>query len=96
MRQSSKAEIGIILPQKYPVLRPGGEHTVRLINALIDEIVYENTYIGLVSGEHKRILFLKVQVGINTSHKALTSRFLVSCGTINLTSQKEVIYYLGA
>src|SRR5580704_14505971 len=32
---------------------------------------------------------------INTSHKALTGRFFVPCGTINLSCKKQITYDFG-
>ena len=88
MRQSGEAEIGIILPQEYPVFCPGGKHTVGFIYALIDKIINENSYISLVTRENKRILFLEVQMGINTCHKALTGGLLITGSTIDLPSKE--------
>ena len=94
MRQSGEAEIGIILPQKNPIFSPGCKHTVRFIYSFINQVIYKNSYISLVSGENERILFLKIQMGIYPCHKPLTGGFLIPRGTIDLTCQKEVFNYL--
>ena len=93
--QRCEAEIGIVLAQQNAVFGTGGKHTVGLINSFINKVVNKNANVCLVSAKHQRLAIRKPQMGIDTGHNSLRRSFLITGGTINLTSQEEVFYNLG-
>ena len=96
MGKLGKSEIGIVLPEKNTILGTGSEHAVRLIYALINKVINENTNIGLVTTKDKRFLFHEEQMGIHTSNDTLCGGFFIAGGTIHLPCQEEVVHHFGA
>ena len=96
MGEFGEAKIGIILAKKNTILGTGSEHAVRLIYALINKVINENTNIGLVTTKDKRLLFHEEQMGIHTGNNSLRSGFFIAGGTIHLPCQKEVVHHFGA
>ena len=96
MRQSSQTEIGIVLTKQNAVLSTGSKHPVRLVDTLIDKVIDQNADIGLVAPKNKRILTRKPQDSIHTGNNTLRSSFLVTCRTIYLPGQEEIVYNPGA
>ena len=91
MRQRGQANIGIILAQQNTVFRSRSKHPVRLIHALIDQVINQDANIGLVPTQHERILPSKLSVRIDTRHQTLGGRFLISRCTIDLASQEKTL-----
>ena len=96
MRQSSQTEIGIVLTKQNAVLSTGSKHPIWLVDPLIDKVVDQNADIGLVAPKNKRILSRKPQNSIHPSYNALCRSFLVTCRTIYLPGQEEIVYNPGA
>ena len=95
MRELSQAEIGIVLTQQNAILSTGSKHPIRLIHAFIDQIINQDTNIGLVTTKYERILSGKLSMRIDTGYQALCRRLLISRRTIDLTSQEETVNYAG-
>ena len=94
MGQAGKPEIGVILPQKYPVLRPGSEHPVRLVHTLRNQVIYKDPYIRFVPAEHERILFHTFQMSINAGDNPLCGSLFIACRTVDLAGQEKVFHHL--
>ena len=51
----SQAAVGVVMAHQKPVFAAAGQHAVRLMGALGDEVVHQNAHIGLMAAQHKRL-----------------------------------------
>ena len=90
----SEPHIRIVLTQQDTILSTRGEHTVRLIYTLRDKVIYQDSDICLVSTENERGFSAHCQCGVNSGHKTLGGRFLITGGTVHLAGHIEPTDYL--
>ena len=93
-RALGEAKIRIVLAKQDTILRPRSKHAIGFIHALRDQIIYQNTYIRLITTENERFLIMTLKMSIDPGHDTLSSRFLISGRTIDLSRQKEVFNLL--
>ena len=87
--------IGVVLPQKKPVLGAGGKHPVWLLGTFIHQIIDEDANIPLGPFDHKGILALNKQSRVDSRNKSLPCRLLVSGRAVYLTGKEEAIDQFG-
>ncbi len=84
-----QAPVGVVLPQKEPVLGERGEHAVGLLCAARDQVVNEHADVCLVAAEHERLFALELSCGVYACHDALGGRLLVAACAVDLACQKQ-------
>ena len=89
----SQSQIGIILPQEYSVLRPGGKHSVWFIDSLCNQIIYQNTYIRLIPSKYEFSFTLNLQGSIDACYKTLGGRFLIAGCSVHLPGEIQILHY---
>ena len=89
------ADFGTAVIKQQPVFGPTGKHSVRFIRAFGDKIINQNSDVPAFSANKQGILFLRLESGIGAGYQALSRRFLVAGGSINLTGKKKVFQQLG-
>ena len=94
VRKRSKPSVSIVLPEKNPVLCPGGKHSVWLINSFGNQIIDEHTYVTFVSSQNQFRFSGQLERSVNSSHKSLSSSLFVTGSTINLTSKIKTLKIL--
>src|SRR3712207_6768130 len=77
------------MAERESVFCAGGEHPVRLVNALSDEVVDQYTYVGVLSGEAKIGTFLRHECGIDAGNETLTGRLFIPGRPVNLSGMKK-------
>ena len=87
MSARGKAHVGVILSEQDTVLRTGGEHAVRFVDAFCDKIVDEYPYVGFVARQSERLASLSRQSGIGSGDQALACRFFVAGGAVDLAGK---------
>ena len=83
--------VGVIDAQVQPELSPRGEHAVRFVNALVHQIVDQDSRVALRAADYQRFAALDAQRGVDARHNALASGFFVAGGTVDLPGQKQVL-----
>src|SRR5260370_14797470 len=71
-------------------LSPRGEHTVRLIGALADQVINQDTGVAFCSPDNHRRQALEPACGVNTSDDALTGGLFVSRCPVDLASEIKI------
>jgi len=81
-------EVGVAAAKQHPVLGARGEHPVRLVHALRDQIVREHAEIGLVPAEGQRLLPSGRQRGVGAGQKPLGRGLLIAGGAVELAGEE--------
>ena len=81
--------ICIVDPQVQPVFGPGGEHPVRLVRALRDEIVDHDPDVALRSRNDDRRSAQNGLRRIDPGDQSLASRLFVSRRSVDLSGKEE-------
>ncbi len=89
MRLFRETLISIILTQKNSIFCPRSKHSIRFIHTLRHKVVNQNSYIGLIASQDKRRFISYKQCSINTCNQTLSSCFLITGCTINLTGKEK-------
>jgi hypothetical protein len=76
--------VSIVITQRQPVLRPGRENPVRLINTLLDQILDKHTDVRLFSPNPERLSTLRVQRRVYSRQKSLARRLFITRRSIDL------------
>ena len=56
---------------------------------LVDKIIYQHPYVGFIAAEHKGIFSMNICVGIYSGNQALSARFLIAGGAVDLTGKNS-------
>src|SRR2546428_79673 len=70
--------VGIVNAQVQAKFGARGEHAVRLIRPLADEVVNQDADVGLGAVQHQRRLALDLERRVDARHQALAGGFFVS------------------
>src|SRR6185369_13031927 len=85
---SFKSFVGIVITQRQTVLGARSEDSIRLIHALLDQILNENSDIRLFAPQTQRLPLLRVKRGIDPGEQPLASSLLVTRRAVDLTGVK--------
>ena len=91
----SEAAVGVVDAQVQAELGARGEHAVRLVGSLADEIVDEDRRVGLAAVERERRLAFDGERGVDSGHESLAGGFFVSAGAIDLSAEIEAADFAG-
>jgi hypothetical protein len=85
----SEAAVGVVDAQVQAELGARGEHAVRLVGALGDEVVDEDAGVafGAVHGEGR--LAFEPERGVDAGHDSLAGRLFVAAGAVDLAGEVE-------
>ena len=83
----SQTQIRIVMAEDEPVFRPAREHPVGLWRTLSDQIIDQNSDVGICTGEHQRRLVPDFQGGVRTGNQPLGSGFFITRGPVDLTGK---------
>src|ERR1017187_740888 len=70
-------------------LRSRGKHTVRLVRALADQVVNQDTGVPLGTADHDRIPPTELRPRVQSSHQPLTRGLLVTRCTVDLPGEVQ-------
>ena len=84
-----QAHVGIVFAQAQAVLGATGEHAVRFLHALGDQIVDQHAQIRLGAARYPGFLVLRQQGRIQARQHALRGRFLVAGGAVDLAGEEQ-------
>ena len=93
-RLRREARVGVVLTQKDAILGAGGEHAVRLVYALCDQIIDENAYISLVAVQDYGRVSSALAGRVDACHQSLSRCFLVARGAVYLSREVECFDFL--
>src|SRR5690348_7404203 len=84
-----EAAVGVVNAQVQAKLGARGEHAIRLVGSLADEVVDEDSGVGLsaVKGEWRAALHEKR--GVDAGHESLAGGFFISGGPVDLSGEVE-------
>src|ERR1035438_7848414 len=85
----SKPAVGVVDAQVQAELRARGEHAVRLVRPLADEIVDEDGGVGLGAVEDQWRLALHLQRRVDACHDALARRLFVAAGAVDRSEERR-------
>ena len=88
-------ELCAAVGEQQAVFGTAGEHAVRLVGALGDEIVDEDADVALVASDDQRRLLADLVHGVDTGKQALRRGFFVAGRAIDLAGEEEVFDLLG-
>mmetsp|Transcript_34667 Transcript_34667/g.75757 ORF Transcript_34667/g.75757 Transcript_34667/m.75757 type:complete len:553 (+) Transcript_34667:397-2055(+) len=86
-----EARVRVVRPQQQPVLRPRGQHAVRLPQVLGDEVVDERADVAALAGQHQQRLARRVLRRVHARHQPLRRRLLVPGGAVELAREEEAL-----
>ncbi len=86
----SETAVGVVDAQVEAELGSRGEHAIRLVGALGDQVINEDRGVGLGAIEDERCVIAYFKSCVNARHQALAGGFFVAAGAVNLASQEEV------
>ena len=89
--QLGQSQIGIVLAQAQTILGPAGEHPIRFLHALGQQIVQHHAHVGLIAARHPGFLALNLTRGIQTCQQPLRSGFLVTGGAVDLACKEQTL-----
>ena len=84
-----KPLIGVVGPQRQPVLGPRGEHPIRLSDAARNQVIDHDAEIALGPIEYDRRRATCPRRRIQAGNEALRSGFLITCGAVDLAGQEQ-------
>src|SRR5215469_11912674 len=82
-----EATIGVIDAQMQAKLGPRGEHPIRFVCSLADEVIDEDGGVGFGAIENQRRLALYFQCRIDAGHDPLACSFFIAAGAIDLSGE---------
>src|SRR5437764_87152 len=85
-----ETEVGVVLTEDEAVFRPGCEHAVGFDGAFGDEVIDQDTDVGLIAAKNNWILASNVACGVDSSHKSLSTSLFVARSAVYLTRAIEV------
>ena len=89
MRPGGEPQVGVVLPQRKPVLGPAGHHAVGLVGALGGQVVHHHADVGLIPGQDEGLALLHVQRGVDARQDALGGGLLIARGAVHLARQVQ-------
>src|SRR5690348_13416195 len=81
--------IGIVDAQLQAKLSARGEHAIRLVGSLADQVVDQNRRVAICAVEHEGRLALHLQRSVDSRHDPLTRGLFVTRRPVDLTSKKQ-------
>src|SRR6185369_7809993 len=84
-----EAQVGIVLAQLEPVLRPAREHAIGLRDAPSYQVIDEDTQVGLVSTGLPAFVAARVPGRIDSCKKPLGGRLFVTGRSVDLAREEE-------
>ena len=85
----AEPEIGGVLSQKQPILRPAGEHAVGFRRAAGHEIINQHADIGFIAREDEVAFSSEAAGGIDSRHESLGGGLFVARSAIDLSGEVE-------
>ena len=89
MSDTCQAAIGVVVPQQQPIFGPRREHPVRFIHAPRDQVIDQNTQVGLAAVKHQRGTICQSQCSVGPSQQPLPGRLLITGGSVELAGKVE-------
>ena len=90
-----QAAVGVVGPQQQAILRPAGEHPVRLVGAAGDQIVDHHADVGLIAAQHQRLFVSDRQRRVRPGDESLGGGLFVAGGAVDLAGAKKARHPLG-
>src|SRR5690606_39531414 len=87
----AQPQVRIVLPKQQPVFGSAGEHPIGLPGAPGDEVIDQESDIGLIPAKDDRLPALDSQDGIDPGDQALGGSLLVAGGSVDLPRQKKIL-----
>ena len=76
--------VRVVDPQMKPELGAGREHTIRLVGALVNQVVDQNTDVAIGPLNHQWLRSAHVPRGIQSGDQTLARCFFIARGAVDL------------
>ncbi len=90
VRLRGESDIAVVVSQEKTMFCPTGEHAIGLGGTFRDEIVHENTEIGIGTGENQGRFSDELEGGIGSGEEPLPCGFFVAGGAVDLSGEVQV------
>ena len=77
------------MPQQQAIFGPRREHPVGFVHAPCNQVIDQDTQVGLAAVEHQRGTICQSQRGVGAGQQPLSGRLLVAGGSIELAGKIE-------
>src|SRR5215831_11539061 len=81
--------IRVVDPQVQTELRARGEHAIRLIRPLGNQVVDEYRCVRLGAVEDQWLLLFDLKCGVDARHQSLTGSLFIARGSVDLAGQEQ-------
>lgn len=88
-----KAHICIVLSEQDAVFGTGGEHTIRFVHTFCNQIVNQDTDVGLVPSQCERFATVAIDVCVDAGNDSLSACFFVTGSSVYLSGKEQVLDY---
>ena len=92
---AGQAHVGVVLAQLQPVFGAAGEHAVRLVGAVGDQVVDQYAQIRFVAARAPASLLAGETRGIEAGQQALRGGFFIAGGAVDLAGEEQAADGLG-
>ncbi|KAG1212178.1 hypothetical protein G6F35_010410 [Rhizopus arrhizus] len=90
-----QALVGVVLAQLQAVLGAAGEHAVRLVGAVGDQVIHQHAQVGLVAARAPAVQPAHLACGVEAGQQSLCSGFFIAGGAVDLAGEEQPVHQLG-
>ncbi len=90
--QRGQPKVCVILAQQQAEFCPAGEHAVRFIGSLGNEVIYHDADVSLITAQHQRRFAQGFQGGVRSRHQTLRRGFFIAGCAVDLTCKIQVFH----
>ena len=91
----SQAQVGIVFTQAQAIFSTAGEHPVRLLHPLRDQVINQHPEIRFIAARRPAVTSLCLQRGIDPGQHTLGCGFFVTGRAIDLTGKEQALDLTG-